>query len=118
MHRREWAIATSLLLFGTVGTSRAADIPIVGTKLVAVRNARRDKGSFVAKDPTITKVAGTFTDGSLAATLEISYDGVSGGFTMPAPAWRNDPVFAKYRNNDAPNGGSIKLSLIKPGLSL
>src|SRR5678815_3688111 len=118
MHRRLGVVAASLMLLGTVGTGRAADVPIVGTKLIAISKAGRAKVSFIAKDVAVTKGTGTVPDGSLAATLEITYDGVSGGFTMPAPSWRNGDVLAKYTNHAAPTGGSIKLSLIKPGLML
>src|SRR5262245_55782315 len=118
MHRRLGVVTASLVLLGTAGTGRATDVPIVGTKLIAMSKAGRAKVSFVAKDAAITKGTGIVEDGSLAATLEITYDGVSGGFTMPAPSWRNSSVLAKYTNNDAPTGGSIKKSLIKPGLML
>src|SRR5262245_39441260 len=102
----------------TIGTARALDVPIaalklvLGDKTVAAGNA---KAVFVAKDASITK--GTGTDPmQIEATLDVAYDAVRGSFHMPAGGnWLvNSDSIGKYVNKDAPTGGGVKVSVIKP----
>ena len=118
MRRLPKLFIVPMVLLGASGAVRAADVPIVGRKFVAISKPDRAKVTFVAKDPSITKGAGSVTDGSFSATLDIAYDSVSGAFTMPAPAWTNTGVLAKYKNNGAPTGGGVRSSLIRPALSV
>ena len=70
----------------TVETARAADVPILGLKLIVVDKmvaSGKAKVVFVAKDASIAK--GTGTDPmQIEATLDVAYDAVRGSFLMPA----------------------------------
>jgi hypothetical protein len=111
--------ATLLLLAG--GTvARATDIPITGLKLIIVDKTASSgtaKAVFVAKDPGIAKGAGTDPN-LIFAELGVAYDAERGLFEMPSgSAWvANKDTIAKYTNGDAPSGGAVKVSIIKPGL--
>ena len=108
----------ALGVFVGSGTARAADISIIGKKLIIVDKltlANKAKAVFVAKDPNITK--GTGTDpAQISARLDISYDSAAGAFLAPqGPNWLvNKDTVAKYVNKTAPTGGSTKVSVIKP----
>jgi hypothetical protein len=107
------------LLLTSVGTvAWATDVPVAGLKLIIV-----DKGTlgsakavFVAKDPDITK-GGDTDAGSIFAELGIAYDATNGVFGMPPGAgWLvNKESVAKYVNKEAPSGGAVKVSVLKPG---
>ena len=104
------------------GASRAADVGVLGTKLIIVdKGVNGAKAVFVAKDINVTK--GTGTDATtIGATLDITYDNgtdasTSGAFLAPAgsPNWVvNKTTVAKYVNKQAPTGGGTKVSVIKP----
>lgn len=98
--------------------ARAADIPITGRKLIVVDKtvaAGKAKAVFVSKDPLVTKGAET-DPAQIEETLEIGYDTEYGAFLMPQGGhWLgNSTTVAKYVNKDAPNGGAVKVSVIKP----
>ena len=121
MFRREMLVVCALAL-GATRVAGAADIPITGLKLIVVDKnvaAGKAKAVFVAKDEAVTK--GTGTDAAdIEATLDVAYDAVSGTFDMPQGArWVvNKATVAKYVNKDAPTGGAVKVSAIKPGNSV
>jgi hypothetical protein len=52
----------------------------------------------------------------IEATLDVAYDAVRGSFLMPAGGkWLvNSDSVGKYVNMDAPAGGAVKVSVIKP----
>src|SRR5262245_52959347 len=111
----------SLFVVSTlVGSAGAADVPIVGLKLVVVDKitaASKAKAVFVAKDGAISKGSGTDV-AAIDATLHVAYDGVGGTFVMPQGAnWLvNSDSVAKYVNKDAPDDpGAVKVGVIKPG---
>ena len=117
MHLPRRLFAVLVLLLGAA-VALAADVPIVGLKLIVI-----DKGGsgaaktvFVAKDVAITK--GTGTDPTqIEATFEIAYDSASGAYLMPQGGkWSgNKATAAKYGNKTAPTDGVVKVGLIKPG---
>ena len=118
MRRLPRLLVVALILLGAVGAVRATDVPITGLKLIIVDKttlASKAKAVFVAKDPLVTKGAGT--DPTLiSATLDIAYDAVSGTFLMPQGSnWLvNSASVGKYVNKTAPTGGAVKVSVIKP----
>jgi hypothetical protein len=108
--------------FGMVvgaGIAHAADVSVVGKKLVIVDKvtlASKAKAVFVCKDPGVTK--GTGTDpAQISAELDVSYDSASGSFLAPQGSnWIiNKSTVAKYVNKPAPTGGATKVAAIKPG---
>ena len=119
-HRKRLGSAVlAALSLAATNSALAVDVPIVGTKLVVVDRAAaggRAKAMFVAKDPSVTKGAGTDA-GQIEATLDIAYDTVSGRFVMPQGTnWVvNRSGIAKYVNKTAPHGGAVKVGLVKPG---
>ena len=106
-------LALLVLLLGAAA-ALAADVPIVGLKLIVI-----DKGGsgaaktvFVAKDVAITK--GTGTDPTqIEATFEVAYDSASGAFLMPqGGTWiGNKATVAKYANRTAPTDGVGRVSI-------
>jgi cysteine-rich repeat protein len=103
-------------------------VAVVPRKLIVIdklASAGQAKVVYVAKDPNVTKGAGTDA-GAVAATFEVAYDGVSGGFSVPSGAfdgtagWKtNKTQVAKYVNKDAPNGTTAtKVAVVKPGTLL
>jgi hypothetical protein len=112
------ALATCL----APAVTQAAELGIAGLKLIIVDKMAATgeaKVVFVAKDPTIAK--GMEGDpAQLDANLSFFYTdrrNVSGGFVMPSGAgWLvNKATVAKYVNKDAPTGGSVKVTVVKPG---
>jgi len=101
------------------GSANAADIGVTGLKLIVLDKlaaASKAKAVFVVKDPGIDK--GTGTDAAtISGSMNIQYDTSSGSFAMPSGAgWLvNKTTVAKYVNKQAPTGGSVKVSVIKPG---
>ena len=118
MRQRALMGAVVVLATCTVGTARAVDVPIPALKLIIVDKtaaAGKAKAVFVAKDASIAK--GTGTDPmQIEATLDVAYDAVRGSFVMPAGSkWLvNSDSVGKYVNKDAPAGGAVKVSVIKP----
>jgi hypothetical protein len=116
---RQGMLVVCALILGVTPVARAADVPIMGLKLIVVDKtvaASKAKAVFVAKDPAVTK--GTGTDPTdIQATLDVAYDAVSGTFDMPqGTRWLvNKDTVAKYVNKDAPTDGAVKVSAIKPG---
>jgi hypothetical protein len=109
-----------LVLLAAATTAGAADIPVVGLKLIMVDKtavAGGAKVTFVSKDTNVAKGAGTDPN-NILAQMAIAYDGNSGVFSMPMGAgWvANKATVAKYVNNGAPGTGSVKVSVVKPGL--
>ena len=95
------------------------DVPILGLKLIVVDKsvlAGKAKAVFVAKDAAISKGSGT-NPAQIEAVLHVAYDATSGAFLMPQGGrWLvNSSSVAKYVNKAAPNGGAVKVSVIKPG---
>jgi hypothetical protein len=99
------------------------EVSTAATKLIVVdKGASGAKAVFVAKDPAVTKGAGTDT-ASIGVILNFDYD----NGTDPASAGQfvagigsanwlvNKPTVAKYVNKTAPTGGGTKVSVIKPG---
>ena len=116
------AVAVALGTMVNVGMARAADISIAGRKLVIqdkVAASGKAKATFVAKDPAITKGAGTDAT-QISAQLDVSYDAANGTFLAPQGAgWlSNTASVAKYRNRTAPTGGSTKSAQIRPAKML
>jgi hypothetical protein len=101
-------------------TAAAADVGVVGTKLIIVDKtvaSSSAKAVFVAKDASITKGVSTDT-AEIFAELSVRYDSTSGYFVMPSgeAAWIvNKETVAKYLNSTAPVGGAVRVSVIKPG---
>ena len=99
--------------------ANAADIPVVGLKLIVLDKlavSSSAKTVFVTKDSGVTKGAGTNPE-DIEATLDIAFDTSSGSFNMAQGAnWIvNSPAVAKYVNQSAPTGGGVKVAIIKPG---
>src|SRR5262245_51677641 len=118
MSRRGMFMAVAFLL-GATHVARAADVPITGLKLIVVDKmtaAGKAKAVFVAKDAAVAKGSGT-NPADIDATLDVAFDAESGAFAMPQGAnWiANKATVAKYVNNGAPAGSSVKVSVIKPG---
>jgi len=78
--------------------------------------ASKAKVVLVIKDSGIDTGAGTDVS-TISGSMRVSYDVSSGEFLMPAgPGWLvNTSAVAKYVNKQAPVGGSVKVSVIKPG---
>jgi len=101
------------------GSANAADIGVTGLKLIVLDKlaaASKAKTVFVVKDPGITK--GTGTDAAtISGSMNVQYDTSSGSYAMPSGSgWLvNKASVAKYVNKQAPSGGSVKVSVIKPG---
>jgi hypothetical protein len=96
----------------------AANVGVTPTKLIVVDKtsaASKAKVVFVAKDPAIAKGAGE-NAGDIEASFAMTYDSTSGAFDMPLGGnWLvNKSTVAKYVNKEAPLGGSVKVSVIKP----
>jgi len=100
------------------GAANAADIGVVGLKLIVLDKlaaASKAKAVLVIKDGGIDK--GTGTDASqISGSMRVAYDTSAGEFLMPGGAgWLvNKDTVAKYVNKQAPTGGSVKVSVIKP----
>jgi hypothetical protein len=111
-------IAVILATGFAAGAAGAADIGIVGLKLIILdKNAAASKAKvvFVAKDPGIDK--GTGTDATdISAQMDVSGTTSPGVLLMPqGDGWLvNKDTVAKYVNKQAPSGGSVKVSVIKP----
>jgi hypothetical protein len=116
------SIATTVAMVLATGLSAsvagAADIGIVGLKLIILdKNAAASKAKvvFVAKDPGIDK--GTGDDASdISAQMDVSGTTGAGVLLMPQGSnWLvNKDTVAKYVNKQAPTGGSVKVSVLKP----
>ncbi|HWP65742.1 MAG TPA: hypothetical protein VNO26_07510 [Candidatus Limnocylindria bacterium] len=96
------------------------DIPVVGLKLIMVDKTAVGGGAkvtFVSKDANVAKGMGTDA-ANIFAGMSVAYDGKVGSFVMPpGSSWVvNKPTVAKYSNGAAPSGGSVKVSVVKPGL--
>jgi hypothetical protein len=123
----------TVLILGAalVGSSRAADIGVVGLKLVVVDKlaaADKAKAVFVSKDKTsgITKGPGTNVE-TIDVAFDFAYEGehaaTAGRFVLPPGAsdgpagWLvNKDSVAKYVNKDAPAGVTgVKVAVVKPG---
>ena len=94
------ALAVALGVFIGAGAARAADISIVGKKLIIVDKmvlAGKAKAVFVAKDALVTKGTGTDTS-QISAQLDVSYDSTAGAFLAPQGSnWLvNKDTVAKY----------------------
>lgn len=98
------------------------NVGIAATKLIAVdklASAGKAKVVFVAKDPSVTKGAGT-DPADIAVTFVARYanDSAIGGFVLPAgdPGWLvNKATVAKFVNKSAPAGSTqAKVGVIKP----
>jgi cysteine-rich repeat protein len=107
----------------SVCTPLVTQTPVAATKLIVVdKVAGGAKVVFVAKDPAITKGAGTSTS-TIGLTLDFDYDNgtdpaSAGQFVAGtgSPNWLvNKASVAKYVNKGAPTGGGTKVSVIKPG---
>jgi hypothetical protein len=105
------------------GRCEAADQGVTAVKLIAVdKGASGGKAVFVAKDPAVTKGAGT-NPATIAVTLDIAYDNgvdapISGQFVAleGSAGWLvNKATVAKYVNKTAPTGGGTKVAVVKPG---
>jgi hypothetical protein len=101
------------------GPAGAADHPVVGTKLIVVDKvavAGSAKAVFVAQDAAVTKGAGT-DPAAIEATLDVAAGSVHGAFLAPqGSGWiANKASVAKYVHKDAPSGGAVKVSVVKPG---
>ena len=73
MRRLPRLLVSSMVLLGATGAARATDIPITGLKLIVVDKtvlASKAKAVFVAKDPAVTKGAGT-DPAQIEATLAV-----------------------------------------------
>ena len=112
--------AVGALAFG--GIAKAANVGVLGTKLIVVdKGASGAKAVFVAKDPLVSKGAGTDTT-TIGVTFDFTYDNTvdppsAGQFLAPAgvPEWLvNKATVAKYVNKVAPTGGGAKVVVIKP----
>jgi hypothetical protein len=113
--------AVGALAFG--GIAKAANIGVLGTKLIVVdKGASGAKAVFVAKDPAVSKGAGTDPT-TIGVTFDFTYDnGIDttgvGQFVAAAglPEWLvNKATVAKYVNKVAPGGpGGAKVVVIKP----
>jgi hypothetical protein len=101
------------------GSANAADIGVTGLKLIVLDKlaaASKAKAVFVVKDPGIDK--GTGTDAAtISGNMRVTYDSSAGQWDMPSGAgWLvNKSSVAKYVNKQAPTGGNVKVSVIKPG---
>jgi cysteine-rich repeat protein len=123
-NKRVMTLALAGLMAGGATKAIATDIPVVPTKLIVVDKitaAGKSKAVFVAKDADVDKGLGTDPT-TIGASLQIIYDNgtdptLSGVFDAPSGAgWLvNKSTVAKYVNKDAPTGGSVKVSVIKPG---
>src|SRR5262245_34162092 len=115
------AVAVLAALSFWAPSATAADYSIPGLTLIVVDKVAtgRAKAVFVSRDPGIGKGAGN-DPGQIEAVLSITYGGGSGRFDMPAGSgWLvNQASGAKYVNREAPTGGSVKVSVLKPGLLL
>ncbi len=110
-------IPTSSTTTTTLGP--ATDVPVRGLKLTVVAKTvpgGKAKATFIAKDASITKGAGTDPT-QIEASLEVAYDGARGVFAMPQGArWlTNSGKLAKYVNKTSPASGAVKVSVLKPG---
>jgi cysteine-rich repeat protein len=103
-------------------------VQVLPRKLIVIdkiASAGQAKVVYVAKDPGVTKGAGTDA-GTVAASFEVAYDGVSGSFDVPSggfdgtAGWKtNKPQVAKYVNTEAPGGATAtKVAVVKPGTLL
>lgn len=102
-------------------------VPAVGVtakQLIVIdklAKASRAKAVYVAKDPGVTKGAG-LDPADIGVTFDVSYDGETGHFTIPAgvsngtEGWvANKATVAKYVNKSAPGGSTAaKVAVIKP----
>jgi DNA-binding beta-propeller fold protein YncE len=114
--RHRPSVVLSLLAFGA-GVAGAADIPITGQKLIVLDKtlAGKAKVVFVAKDPAITKGAGT-DPAQMVATLGVKFDSQSGAFALGPDHWINNSAsVAKYVNVWAPSEGVVKKGVLAPG---
>lgn len=107
------------VLVATATVAVATDVPVAGLKLIMVdktASAGVAKTSFVIKDPAVDKGVGENTT-NILAEMGVAYDSNRGVFEMPmgSPSWvANKATVAKYVNKDAPSGGAVKVSVIKP----
>jgi hypothetical protein len=115
MARRVLLLAAVVLL--AAGSAGAHVHPVVGTKLIAVAApSGRAKVVFVAKDANVIK--GTGTDAASIGTVLDVDTGVShGSFVAPSGGgWLSNAAdVARYVNTGAPNGGSVRVTVVKPG---
>ena len=90
---------------------------VVGTKLIVVdAPSGRAKVAFVVKDTNVIKGVGT--DAALIDTvLDVDTGASHGSFVAPSGAgWLfNTASVARYVNTAAPSGGSVKVTVLKPG---
>ncbi|MFN8545346.1 MAG: beta-propeller fold lactonase family protein [Candidatus Binatia bacterium] len=100
-------------------TPVGAKIPVVGLKLIVTAKSTGARAVFTTKDPAVTKGPG-INPADIHASLHVAYDGTKGAFQMPAGAsWLvNKDTVAKYVNKAAPVGGSVRTSVIKPGVQV
>jgi hypothetical protein len=115
--RRSLAGVLTIAL-GAAAPAMAVDITITGLKLIILDKmaaASQAKMVYVSKDGAIAKGSGTDA-GDIDAQLDISGTTGPGSFVMPQGAnWLvNKDLVAKYVNKNAPSGGSVKVSVIKP----
>ena len=99
--------------------ARAVDQPVVGLKLILLDKIATDgkaKAVFVTKDPAVAKGSGTDAT-QIRGNLTVAFDAEKGTFGMPQGAsWIvNKSTVAKYVNDPAPAGGSVRVGVVKPG---
>jgi spore coat protein A len=107
---------------GCDATCQLEAIGVVPRKLVVVdkSSAGKAKTVFVAKDAGVTKGVG-IEQADIEARLDVGCGNAEGAFLAPVgvfdgtAGWRvNAPTVAKYVNKDAPSGGGIKVTVVKP----
>jgi hypothetical protein len=131
--RRTVVVVLLLVISDGTLSSGAAEIPVVGKKLILLdklASAGAAKVVYVSKDPEAGITKGTGTDtGTIGATFYVGYLGVgntaAGRFSMLPGTFDGDsgwlvnkPAVAKFVNKLDPPGGvptGVKVAVIKPG---